>query len=32
MMEVEVGPPWNNGEVIRKLPPLKYYHDLEISE
>ena len=29
---VEVGAPWGDGKVVRKLPPLKYYHDFEISE
>lgn len=31
-VKVEVGTPWEDGLVVRKLPPLKYYHDFEISE
>ena len=29
---IKVGAPWKDGCVVRKLPPLKYYHDLDISE
>ena len=29
---VEVGHPWSNVTVKRKLPPLKYYYDFEMSE
>ena len=29
---VEVGDPWNNVTVKRKLPPLKYYYDFEMSK
>ena len=29
---VEVGHPWSNVTVKRKLPPLKYYYDFEMSK
>jgi len=28
---VEVGRPWGNTTVCRKLPPLKYYYDFEMG-
>lgn len=31
-MVVKVGEPWDDVTIVRKLPPLKYYHDLDISE
>ena len=29
---VELGQPWQSASVQRKLPPLKYYYDLEMGE
>ena len=29
---VEVGEPWKDVTVHRKLPPLKYYYDFEMSK
>ena len=29
---VEVGHPWSNVTIKRKLPPLKYYYDFEMSK
>ena len=26
------GEPWDDGKIIKKLPPLKYYHDLLLSK
>ena len=31
-MVVKVGEPWEDVAIVRKLSPLKYYHDLDISE
>ena len=29
---IRVGSPWQDGTVIRKITPLKYYHDFDIGE
>ena len=29
---VELGHPWKNVTILRKLPPLKYYYDLQMGE
>ena len=29
---VELSHPWKNVTILRKLPPLKYYYDLEMGE
>ena len=31
-MVVKVGEPWEDVAIVRKLSPLKYYHDLDICE